>query len=151
MKIIYTNKNQEILVDDADHMVLNKSTWHINNDGYAMTNIRIDNKRKLISMTSLLIETGKGEEVDHKDLNKLNNQRKNLRKATHGQNRANIPGWAKSGYKGVYPQGNKWESAIRKDGKYIYIGSFDTKEEAARAYDEKAKELHGEFAKTNFK
>jgi hypothetical protein len=36
------------------------------------------------------------------------------------------------------------------DYKRVQIGTYDTPEEAARAYDAKARELHGEFAKQNF-
>lgn len=37
-----------------------------------------------------------------------------------------------------------------KDGKHNWIGVFDSEEDAARAYDAKAKELWGEFAYLNF-
>lgn len=44
-----------------------------------------------------------------------------------------------------------WKAYIRPKGqKTITIGCYETAEEAARAYDEKAKELFGEFAKLNF-
>lgn len=58
----------------------------------------------------------------------------------------------KSGFKGVSPRpSGRWRSAIRKNGKdYVLGNSFKTKEEAATAYDKKAKELFGEFANLNF-
>lgn len=56
-----------------------------------------------------------------------------------------------SDYKGIFPSssGSKWQAKIRKDGERNYLGSFDTKEEAARAYDRKALELY-ENPYTNF-
>jgi len=43
-----------------------------------------------------------------------------------------------------------WEARISFNTKKIYLGSYKTKEEAARAYDKKAIELFGEFAQLNF-
>lgn len=58
----------------------------------------------------------------------------------------------KSGYRGVswFPKMNKWRSFIYFNKKQIYLGSYITKEEAAKAYDEAAKKYFGEFAKLNF-
>ena len=57
-----------------------------------------------------------------------------------------------SGFRGVYftKRANKWIAAIEKDKKKYHLGHYDTPEEAARAYDAKAKELFGEFARLNF-
>jgi hypothetical protein len=44
----------------------------------------------------------------------------------------------------------KWFAYIKKDGKEFNLGGFDDEVEAAKAYDEAAKRLHGEFAQLNF-
>ncbi len=56
-----------------------------------------------------------------------------------------------SDYQGItqYPNG-KWRSVIHFKGKNIHLGVFFSKEDAARAYDRKALELHGENARLNF-
>jgi hypothetical protein len=41
----------------------------------------------------------------------------------------------KSGYKGVYTYGKRWQAAISEGGKQQRLGVFDTPEEAAHAYD----------------
>lgn len=79
-------------------------------------------------------------------------QRYNLRNCTFIENRYNQP--AKGGtsrFKGVhFHKVNKnWIAAIMKDRKPHHIGSFRTQEEAALAYNIKAKEYFGEFAYLN--
>lgn len=95
--------------------------------------------------------------VDHKDRNKSNNKWNNLREATRSQNAAN-KGKNKdctNRYKGITHFNNttkkKWTAQIKVNEKHIHIGCFKTQKEAARAYDKKALELFGKFAKLNFK
>ena len=46
-----------------------------------------------------------------------------------------------------HKQMRKWQVIVAKDRKYYYLGLFETKSEAQAAYNEKARELHGEFAR----
>lgn len=57
-----------------------------------------------------------------------------------------------SQYRGVCwdKQHKKWKANIKHQGKKIHIGLFHSEEDAAKAYDEKAKQLHGIKAKLNF-
>lgn len=61
-----------------------------------------------------------------------------------------------SQYRGVYQVGHRWRASIslpRVNGapsRQTHLGYFDTEEEAARAYDAKAKELYGDKARLNF-
>ena len=50
----------------------------------------------------------------------------------------------------VTPLIKKWTAAIFYKGKRIYIGTFDDEEAAAWAYDQKAKEVFGEYGCLNF-
>jgi hypothetical protein len=90
-------------------------------------------------------------EVDHRDRNGLNNQRANLRLATHSQNQANRRMFkcTVSGIKGVSPKGKKWRAQIRFDGNLIRLGTFEDKMFAGQVYKAAAEILHGEFAYSN--
>jgi hypothetical protein len=57
-----------------------------------------------------------------------------------------------SQYKGVsfFKRDQNWHAQIMLNSKQIHIGYFEDEIDAARAYDTKAKELFGTFAKTNF-
>lgn len=59
--------------------------------------------------------------------------------------------WSKvSPYRGVNLQAGRWLAQIGKDRKTLHIGSFGTPEEAARAYDARARALYGDAARLNF-
>jgi len=60
---------------------------------------------------------------------------------------------SRSGFKGVSYMPNqrrKWQVKITRNGNRVFVGNFDTPEEAARAYDKAARELFGEHAWLNF-
>lgn len=92
------------------------------------------------------------EEIDHEDLDGSNNKWANLRQASPTQNRWNqgIKKSNTSGYKGVYFQkfSGKWMARIRVGEKQrLYLGIFDSPEEAGAAYNKAALQYHGDFAR----
>jgi hypothetical protein len=135
------------LIDDADFPLIDPYYWHLDKDGYAQT--QINGKRML--MHRLILDAPRHLVTDHKDHNRLNNRRNNIRLATRGQNAANRRCYGSQQYKGVKPAFKKWQAEITCNERTIYIGTFGTKQEAAVAYDAFALQLFGEFARTNFK
>lgn len=138
-----------IEVDDEDADLLNEiQAVHLKTASKFFTLHRAIGERVGIDVWD------KSVKVDHIDGNPLNNHRSNLRAATGAQNRQNSAKMShnKSGYKGVgqYKGSRKFRATITAFNKREYIGSYDTAEEAARAWDKRAIELHGEFARTNF-
>ena len=162
MKEIELTQGYFTQVDDSDFDNLNQYKWHVLKVGksiYAVRNIYINQKVGSMYMHREIMGNPKGILIDHWEGNGLNNQRYNLRESTRQQNAFNthdIDGQIP--YKGVYPHfrptkdGGRFAivAKIRKNGKSIWLGTFKTEKEAARAYDRKAIELFGEFACTNF-
>ena len=91
--------------------------------------------------------------VDYIDHNDLNNRKENLRVCTFAENCRNMRSSARktSRYKGVHwnKRMGKWAAQITFENKTYHLGYFTDETAAARAYDEKAVELHGEFASLN--
>ena len=91
--------------------------------------------------------------IDHIDGNPTNNKLSNLRLATPEQNSHNqrkVGSMTTSKYKGVQKVNNRWRAYITYQGKMLHLGYHTTEEEAALAYDTKAVEVFGLYAKCNF-
>ncbi len=147
------------IVDDDNYEYLNQWRWQLSRFGYVKRspNVRINGIRatRYIAMHSLVIERIGKLDIDHKNRNKLDNRRSNLRLATRGQNRANSALiQSASGYRGVIPTRNKnteyqWQAQIQFDKHKFYLGKFTSRELAAKAYNTAAIKYHGEFATLN--
>jgi AP2 domain len=90
--------------------------------------------------------------VDHINGDGLDDRRTNLRAATQAQNNANVRLRRdnRSGFKGVASsRSGRWRAYIGSSP-VLHIGTFDTPQEAARAYDAAAIKHFGEFARINF-
>jgi hypothetical protein len=90
-------------------------------------------------------------DIDHDNGNPPDNRIVNLRdlprnKNAHRARRRRNP----SGFRGVSRSSpGRWRARIAVNGRRVFLGSYKTPEEAARAYDEAAREYYGEFAMTN--
>lgn len=112
--------------------------------------VRVGPRIYLVHRIIWLLVTGSWplNEVDHINVVGDDNSWTNLREATPRQNRANRrPRANKSGAKGVRKSGQKWEARIGGGGSES-LGTFDTKDAAAKAYAHAAKRRYGEFART---
>ena len=139
-------------VDDDDYLFLSRFQWTAHQSGHThYVSGQISGRRMLLHR--LIMNAPDTIYVDHIDRNGLNNTSANLRFATPSQNSMNRA-YAKprnpSGYRGVRRNGKRWVAIIVANKKAKHVGTFDTAEQAARAYDEAARELHGPFARPNF-
>jgi hypothetical protein len=140
--------NGQIAICDADRFdEVNKYNWIIHSLNYAATSI----KRKHILLHRFLYPEWKL--IDHINHNGLDNRSYNLREATQHQNSMNskLNKNSNTKYKGVsyFTRDNKYEAYINFNYKKIHLGKYPTPEEAAEAYNKKAKELFGEYACLN--
>lgn len=151
------------LVDEADFWELAEHEWRLLQvDGlrYAFRNARgADGSMSMTYMHRAIANAGAGEVVDHIDGDGLNNTRANLRICTQADNLRNrrkprhYRGVATSSqFKGVtwMEREKRWSVYIGTDSERKFIGLFSSEIEAARAYDEAARQHHGEFARLNF-
>lgn len=155
---IFKIKGITFVIDQEDIEIVARFKWHTVN-GYAHTWMNIGDKRTSVYMHRLLMGLiskkydPKKNEVDHKNRNRGDNRKDNLRlvsTSTNGQNRGKIHGTS-SRFKGVsfFKSTGLWGSAISKDKKRKHLGSFKSEEDAARAYNNAAIELYGKDASLN--
>lgn len=154
MKEIKLRKSDRVaLVDDEDYEFLSRFRWyctHEKNCYYAVSFSRIDGYPVPLRMHRLLLRASVGMMVDHIDCNGLNNQRSNLRLATHAQNSRNRRPNKGRQYKGVRKtRNNTYEAVISHNGRRIYLGTFNNSHDAATAYNNAAVKYFGRFAKIN--
>lgn len=154
-------KGKFALVSECDYKHLKSMKWYVlvrKNDGYCSVKRAFNGK--IIKMANYLLNPPKGYIVDHINGDPLDNRRENLRIATNKQNCLNKRKYIKKNltsiYKGVSyrtlgrQKNKRWWAGIIKDKKRYSLGYYATEIEAAKAYDLKAIELHGEYARLNF-
>lgn len=148
MKEIPLTRGYVALVDDEDFAYLSQFKWHAH---LTRTKVYARRREGRGPGTAFYMhkEILKADEVDHQDGDGLNNRRLNLRDASHSQNMYNRAAkrGSSSTFKGVhfYKRYQNWTAQC--GGKHL--GYFATEKEAARAYNEIAAKLYGEFAKLN--
>jgi hypothetical protein len=147
------------LVSKEDFEWANQWHWSIGPKGYVIRTDRSNGKRTLY----LHKEIGKRMgfpavmQADHRNTNKLDARRSNLRAATNQLNQANV-GRQKNnttGFKGVTyrrKQGRwpaRYIARIGVSGTRVHLGCFETAEEAHAAYCAAAAKYFGDFARFN--
>ena len=160
MKRIKLTQGKYSLVDNEDFDRINSFRWHYHqyrDTGYAARGKSIDRKERVIwlhyEVLNLKYPYKYKYQIDHKNGNKLDNQKRNLRFCTKEQNASNCRRYKnnKSGYKGVYwfKYNRKWSCQIQKNKIRFFLGYFDNEIDAAKVYNQAAKKYFGEFARLN--
>lgn len=151
-------KGYDVIIDDEDFEKVNACGWcartnekkgHPEQVYFRATS---NNQKKTLHRIILGLKDGDRKIVDHINGNTLDNRKSNLRICSQSENCCNRKK-AKtntSGYKGVNfkKQTGKFVARIGRNGKRLFLGYFDTAEEAHIAYCEASKSYHGEYGRT---
>lgn len=129
--------------------------WYLRNSNrssslYAMGSI---SPNKKVFLHRFLVNVPKGLYIDHIDHNTLNNLDSNLRVCTSKENSRNRNN-SNRVYPGVFQQyktSDKWSAVITVDYKNIWLGTFDTLEEAINARKDAEQKYFGDFVYTGHK
>ncbi len=156
MKLIPLTKGLFAKVDEEDFEYLSQFKWQVmrcSTSLYASRHLRGAGVDTKILMHREILNPQKGLVVDHINYDGLDNRRSNMRICTKSGNNKNRRKAANctSQYLGVYfhRHTKKWMAQSNWMRKHIYIGIYNTEEEAAMAYNEVALKQAGEFAILN--
>jgi len=145
------NDDKTFLFDIEDFDKIKDLYWHIDKNEYVCNSKSTNGKSKKIYMHKIIMnfEDSK-QDVDHKNRDKSDNRKENLRPATSSQNGYNqkISKNNKSGFIGVFfaNREQRWIAKIKNYYKSITLGSFDNIEDAIVARLKAEKEICGDFA-----
>jgi HNH endonuclease len=126
------------LVDKTDFERLNQFRWRKNAKGYAIRSFVVNDQEIVIALhRNLMQPMPPGYVVDHRDHDKLNNTRANLRLLTPSENLVNRRLFCNSstGFKGVTFQHGKWHTRVERDEQVIHLGFHADLKTAALVYD----------------
>ena len=151
--IIYTSKNEEILVDTESFINIPKIKeicWCINSQGYVVGRDCENGVNVFLHNIIMRPNLKNGEVVDHIYGDRFDNRTSKLRIATRTQNNQNkrIRTDNSCGVTGVYWSNdrNKWYAQITINGKTKSLGRYADINEAIKARLIAEKEYFGEFA-----
>jgi hypothetical protein len=135
MKIIYAS-GQAVAIDDRDLARVARYHWCISN-GYVVGRVA----GRSITLQEFIMGKQQGCIVDHRDDDKLDNRRKNLRHITQSHNVRRSP--KHTGYYWSEPN-MKWRVQITINNKQHHLGYYTTEQQARRAYLNARKKLINE-------
>jgi hypothetical protein len=146
--------SEPAMVDREDYPILSRYKWHLDRKGYVKSSVF----GTTVKLHRMILNCPKNVQVDHINMYKLDNRKCNLRLCDNSSNQANtkkrkeVNGKKTSSkYKGVHWRKDlgKWASRISYNNKRVHLGYYDCETKAALAYNFKANEIWGEFARLN--
>ena len=146
----YTTKGEEFYFDLEDYDLIKDYCWRKNQDGYIITLINANGKRKTLFMHNVVMNNNdKKLFIDHKNHCTFDNRKSKLRYCEHYQNCINrdMSGLGSNEVIGVTfcKNINKWRARIGYKGKRISLGLFQNFDDAVKARKEAEQKYFGEY------
>lgn len=151
-------KGRFALVDSDDYERVSKFKWYLGTHGYATTTVHVSGNHKKknivqrsmsLHRTVLGLHKGDGMVVDHRNRNRLDCRRSNLRVTDYYGNAWNVVPQGVE-LKGIVKVGARFIARIIAHKQSCFLGSFGSAKEAAMVYDKAARHFFGEFAYLNY-
>ena len=145
-ELVLFDKNKKekgrALIDIDDLELVSNYKWYLGKNNYVSSKCKASDN-KLIYLHRLILNPDKGFVVDHINNYTLDNRKCNLRICTQHQNTINKK--PSSSDTGVFIRAGRWEARIMYNYKNIYLGRFDTKDEAIMVRRQAEEKYFGEF------
>lgn len=150
------NTGRFTLIDAEDLALVSRHGWSESKSTrtrptYACCRMLVRGESRYVGMHRLVLNHPDGE-VDHINMNGLDNRKANLRVVNKSQQRMNQ--FKRNGcasiYRGVTRKRDKWLARVTRENQHFHAGVFVSEVDAALAYDKTARVVHGPFARLNF-
>ena len=141
----YTAKGEKFYFDLEDYDKIKHYCWHLSHDGY----VAVSNNKEYFLLHRFVMNAPQNYDIDHINHKKYDNRKLNLRIATTLENCANRTPTNKYGINGIVHKGNTWIVSIGYNNKHIYIGSFQSLDDAIKARKEAEEKYYGDFSYGN--
>lgn len=138
------------LFDLEDLSVIESRSWYVDKDGYLTSSYYYYGVLRIVRFHRIVAHPKPGQRVDHRNKNRADNRKQNLRCCDQAENNRNRGRYSTntSGITGVTfdKKREKWIATIMFDHKRIFIGRYQKKEDAIIARLEAEARLFGEYA-----
>lgn len=156
---IKLSRGQFAIVDDEDAARVQEFKWCVGDHPSCGRSYPVPTRRiatpvvRYQSLAEFILGRQPGKEINYQDGNSFNCTKSNLRYGTRSMNWGNRRKLSKclSIYKGVSwrKDRKRWKAYAQINGVLTNLGNFTDENEAGRAYNQKAAEIFGEFARLN--
>lgn len=135
--LIHLTQGQVAIVDLEDAPFVSQWNWYFGSDGYACRRSGKPFKHHYAMHREILIHAGiglEGHRCDHKNMNRIDNRRENLRPTMKAHEREGVV--AITEVKGVSWSAERrmWRATISVDGRQVHLGLFTSQADAHAAY-----------------